>query len=365
MTKVLKGIICLFLLQGITAQMGNLVPKEWNTVEDDKCVTYCFSDLITLANHIARMNQSEETPNESIAKINRLDKELQICRVKLNDQVAGGNVMQELAAQKALLEAKEEIVKELKAQLKKDTVTNTVLLSAFNSLKAQVSKFFEGGNLGSIQQEENLPNQGLYVEGVRRIQLAGHPPFEVPYITPISSWTVIQRRIDPRVNFDRNWHDYKKGFGNAKENFFVGLDNLYLILKTRPYELYIQLGDINGKVGYARYDNFKISGEGKNYQLLSVGNYTGTAGDSLSSHVGAFFSTHDRHNNLVVQHNCALGASGGWWYTSCGESKLNGWFHINGLAHKNGITWGTWADPNQSMNLQSLTFVQMMIRPTA
>uniref|UniRef100_A0A182JCM7 Fibrinogen C-terminal domain-containing protein n=1 Tax=Anopheles atroparvus TaxID=41427 RepID=A0A182JCM7_ANOAO len=70
-------------------------------------------------------------------------------------------------------------------------------------------------------------------------------------------WTVIQRRIDGTVNFDRDLRDYIKGFGNIDEEFWLGLENIYQLAKSEPHELLIWLKDFSGNTSYASNLNGK------------------------------------------------------------------------------------------------------------
>lgn len=132
-------------------------------------------------------------------------------------------------------------------------------------------------------------------------------------------WTVVQRRFNGKVDFNRNWTEYQNGFGNVDGEFFLGLENLYLLTKSVPHELYIELESFDNQKRYARYDNFKIGSADEEYALKSLGEYSGTAGDSLEINVSQNFSTydHDRDSDSI---NCALQFSGGWWFEECGFS---------------------------------------------
>jgi len=49
--------------------------------------------------------------------------------------------------------------------------------------------------------------------------------------------------------------------------------------------LYIQLVDFDNVVAFARYDHFIVGDSTERYKLLSLGKYSGNAGDALQSHI--------------------------------------------------------------------------------
>ena len=67
---------------------------------------------------------------------------------------------------------------------------------------------------------------------------------------------------------------------------------------------------------------FKISTAIDDYRL-TIGGYSGNAGDSFAIHNGMPFSTYDRDND-VSSVNCAAIYEGAWWFEECMESNLNG-----------------------------------------
>ncbi|KAH8284505.1 hypothetical protein KR018_002017, partial [Drosophila ironensis] len=110
-------------------------------------------------------------------------------------------------------------------------------------------------------------------------------------------WLVIQRRVDVEENFYRNWTSYEDGFGDLRKNFFIGLKRLSAITGSQLHELYIHMETFGGKSAYAYYDLFNVGNEFTNYKLAQLGNYSGSAGDSLSVHLNQQFSTYDRDND--------------------------------------------------------------------
>ena len=73
-------------------------------------------------------------------------------------------------------------------------------------------------------------------------------------------WKVIQRRADygePRENFDRNWNDYKKGFGSTMGEFWLGNENIHQLTKSGDMKLRVELEAHNGTTAWAEYDTFR------------------------------------------------------------------------------------------------------------
>ncbi|XP_071837365.1 fibrinogen-like protein A [Apostichopus japonicus] len=78
--------------------------------------------------------------------------------------------------------------------------------------------------------------------GVHFIQPYGYPePFEVYCNNTVDSgnWIVLQRRLDGGVDFNRDWNDYKQGFGFLHREFWLGNEKLSYITNQRDHELRI------------------------------------------------------------------------------------------------------------------------------
>uniref|UniRef100_A0A8D0GW14 Fibrinogen C-terminal domain-containing protein n=1 Tax=Sphenodon punctatus TaxID=8508 RepID=A0A8D0GW14_SPHPU len=169
-------------------------------------------------------------------------------------------------------------------------------------------------------------------------------------------WIVLQRRADGTVDFHRDWNEYKAGFGTQMSEFWLGNDNIHMLTSIGNQELRIDLRDFENNLVSASYKSFKILGEGEKYKLI-LGEFTGgTAGDSLSIHKNMPFSTKD-HDSDHNPDNCAVIYIGAWWYNSCLQSNLNGFYWI-GKQEKfsTGINWQSGKGLSYSYKLSEMKF---------
>lgn len=160
-------------------------------------------------------------------------------------------------------------------------------------------------------------------------------------------------------DFFRGWQEYKAGFGDMTGEFWLGNRALNRLTSEKNYNLRVDLKSEQGLIAYANYNWFRISGSSDKFRL-SIGGYSGTAGDSLAYHNNMRFSTHDAdHDFCSGTCNCAEWGKGGWWYNNCLYSNLNGeylpnsiewssvcWWHFESNHNLDRSEMRLWRDPN-------------------
>ena len=169
-------------------------------------------------------------------------------------------------------------------------------------------------------------------------------------------WTVIQKRFDGSVNFDRNWTIYKNGFGDACGEYWLGNKVLHQPTKKEIFKLKITMTNWSGLTKFAEYDTFSLADEADGYRL-NLGSYYGNAGNSMLGHNGYPFSTGDRDNDANENMNHAVRYSGPCWHSNGMQSNLNGLYYLStDNPDHNGIIWYT------SFGYDSLKETTMMIK---
>ncbi|XP_025331441.1 ficolin-2 [Canis lupus baileyi] len=205
-----------------------------------------------------------------------------------------------------------------------------------------------------------LLTRGTFLSGWHTIYLPDCRPLTVlcDMDTDSGGWTVFQRRTDGSVDFFRDWASYKQGFGSQLGEFWLGNENIHALTAQGTSELRVDLMDFEGNHQFAKYTSFKVAGEAEKYRLVLGAFVEGSAGDSLSYHNTQPFSTKDQDNDSTTE-NCAERYKGGWWYSKCHLSNLNG-LYLRGPhdSFANGVNWKTGRGYNYSYKVS-----EMKLRP--
>ncbi|KAH8361615.1 hypothetical protein KR084_009830, partial [Drosophila pseudotakahashii] len=182
------------------------------------------------------------------------------------------------------------------------------------------------------------------IPSITLVSLPDLKPFAAVFeeIPSAGSWMVIQQRVDGSVSFDPKHNSYINGFGDLGTEFWLGLEKLHKLTTSRKYELYIELVDFDDARAFARYDHFVVGSSEGNYKLMSLGDYSGNAGDALRSYINCEFKNE-------------------WWYLCDDECYLNGIYKGSKvkMACWNGVWWGRWNMGSR----YSLKSCKMLIRP--
>ena len=175
--------------------------------------------------------------------------------------------------------------------------------------------------------------------------------------TADGGWTVIQRREDGSVDFNRSWSDYEKGFGDLNGEFWYGLKNMNCLTQTGQWEMRVDFEFENKTRSYLHYNMFKVGSATDEYPL-NISGFTGiTPTDPFSGHNGIKFSTYDNDNDKSSSWNCAAQVgkakdNGGWWHNNCWHIILN--YQYNPTQYGFIYLAGTFYNPR---------WIEMKIRP--
>ncbi|XP_034437911.1 angiopoietin-related protein 4-like [Hippoglossus hippoglossus] len=243
-----------------------------------------------------------------------------------------------LAAQNRRIDELVEKIKQQQSKLEKQSLYLQALQDKFahKRVKSHRRRDEETALRGKAEQNKDtsdLPRdchdlfvRGQRASGIYSIQPKSSEPFNVLCeMTSDAGWTVIQKRQDGSQKFNQLWESYKKGFGSLNGEFWLGLENIRSLSTQGQYVLQVELSDRAGEQQTTRYQ-FNLDGEEKKYAVhLEQEASAGVQEDIFTTGAsGVSFSTADRDNDLAADANCAELLSGGWWFSRCGESNLNG-----------------------------------------
>ena len=143
--------------------------------------------------------------------------------------------------------------------------------------------------------------------------------------TTTGGWIVIQRnKKDSLVNFNRNWTDYEKGFGDLHTEFWYGLESMHCLTQRGQWEMRVDYQKNDNTWSYLHYNQFSVGSASEEYPL-TVGGYSGSISSNRALYYnGEKFSTADNDNDKHSSNrNCAAIVKSGYWYKSCRYIDLN------------------------------------------
>ena len=126
---------------------------------------------------------------------------------------------------------------------------------------------------------DDIYRSGFTTSGVYRVKPDGAAMLDDVYCEMINGtgWTLLQRRLDATVDFNRRWLDYKFGFGSPYGELWIGNERIHQLTQQRLYRLRVELWDWEGGRAFASYDVFTVGPERDKYALYVAG-YRGDAG---------------------------------------------------------------------------------------
>jgi len=191
-------------------------------------------------------------------------------------------------------------------------------------------------------------------------------------VTGKIGWSVIQRRMNGKINFERGWDDYVRGFGSLDGEYWIGLQNIYhltLQLKKKIEETYyvkspqmrIDLEDWDGIKAFVEHKQFVLLSKDRNYAISINYPMYGTAvlGGRSTPLSRIAFSTFDADHDRSIA-NVALEYRSGWWFTLFPKSSLNGPYPQRGeVMSVSNIRWRYWSTINPNNTALRLTSMKL------
>lgn len=171
-----------------------------------------------------------------------------------------------------------------------------------------------------------------------------------PTSTDAIGWTVIQKRTTGREDFNRTYEQYRYGFGDPKQDYWLGNEFIHMLTRQSDCLLRIDAWDIYGDYYYAEYGTFKVASPEEGFRL-DIGHHSGNLTDSLQTHNGMRFSAFDQDSDASSTH-CARYYASGWWFSNCQKANLNGIFPL-------GVIWFS----NSANDWLQLHKTMMKVRP--
>ncbi|XP_036220914.2 fibrinogen-like protein 1 [Bactrocera oleae] len=160
-----------------------------------------------------------------------------------------------------------------------------------------------------------LPNRFAGDSGIYSITPLNMTAFDVYCLSDPSSgcgWTLVWRRNEINDEFNRTWTEYQNGFGALTDNYFIGLDKLYVLTNAEPQHLRIGTKYGQNNWDFEMFEEFVIGSVHTQYEVF-------VKNDNIKSNIfqrlghQTHFFTKDLESSWGNE-ECAKVMGMGWWY---------------------------------------------------
>ncbi|XP_013379370.1 fibrinogen-like protein A [Lingula anatina] len=188
-------------------------------------------------------------------------------------------------------------------------------------LNSQVANDVEAVQLS---QKEEATYHAVKTTGLLNIDISG---FGQKTVYCDNGWLVVLRRTDNQVDFHRTWNEYRDGFGDPRDQFWLGNEALYGLTNQGNYSMQIDMKSCDGNYYYVKWNLFRIGAEADRYAInaITVESYNTSTNSYLVENLGWQFGTYDND----IGNTCSALHGGGWWYNDCVRWHLTGTYPVN------------------------------------
>ena len=159
---------------------------------------------------------------------------------------------------------------------------------------------------------------------------------------------MILNRTSGNLNFNKNWANYKNGFGEPRDEHWIGNEMLHNLTHEQNYKLKVYFN--HNLTTSSTCGVFRVASE-ENKFALKLSLCKGPAAHALSYSDGAKFSIRDNDNS--GEKNCAKNY-GGFWHKNC--TKV----HFTCPRQGSRFTVSYWTENDEVVEKRAVT---MMIKP--
>ncbi|XP_017864871.1 PREDICTED: angiopoietin-related protein 2-like [Drosophila arizonae] len=288
-----------------------------------------------LQKKVDKINQK----GDNVVVLDALKEDIETCQKELREVESNVEKYEDqyLKKKAELADAKEELIALRKENHLNVSKLNKPYLECIEQLKLlkyqqfQVNQYFEEHKKRELVILDNIEECERTTMKVEE-EMAKY--VDMVFMTMHLELLRVERRSQELTcdakHFAKRWITFSSRGGSGRK-FNVDVNALAEVAghtARKASELYVNLVDRNGMIFYARYNNFKIANKTEDFKLLSLGQYTGTAGDGMRIFEGKRFSTKDSG----PRKECAEKNNANWWYGEC-NPRFNEWLASDSIAY--------------------------------